>query len=104
MNILKFKRNEPCSCGSNKKYKNCCWNPCDLAALRIKQYEEYKIKKEKEEKERAARKAELEKLFPSNSFEFKNTNNPAPRRRINSLMMLSLALAASSDLRGGFLR
>ena len=24
MNVLKFKRNEPCSCGSNKKYKNFC--------------------------------------------------------------------------------
>lgn len=26
MNTPKVGRNEPCPCGSGKKYKKCCWN------------------------------------------------------------------------------
>lgn len=49
-------RNRPCSCGSNKKFKKCCWNPNDLAARITKQREEYRLKREKEEKEFQERK------------------------------------------------
>lgn len=94
-------RNKPCNCGSNKKYKKCCWNPNDLSAALDKQRKEFELKRLKEEEERLKEEEEREKfrqLHP-NSFEIINTNNPPPRRRINAVFMLSLALGAHLDMR-----
>jgi uncharacterized protein YchJ len=37
---MKFKRNDPCNCGSGKKFKKCC-------LLKIKQYEKEEIQRAK---------------------------------------------------------
>lgn len=90
-------RNKPCQCGSNKKYKICCFNPNDLAARIIKRREEFRIKQEKEEKDRQERAAQLQKS--SNEFVYKNSN---PRRQISSIFLISAMIGM--DLRTKFLR
>ncbi len=80
--MKKIGRNDPCHCGSGKKYKKCCFNK-DKNEGKLKKIE---LEKEKEIKnlERGDKMLEeLRKFFPAlgndedyNYFDFENSDNP----------------------------
>lgn len=79
-------RNKPCKCGSNKKFKKCCFNPNDVEELNIRQRAEYLLAKQKRDKEFEEAKDRAVKLLAE-----------SPRQEINALFAISAML--SMDLR-----